>query len=134
MREHNEPWKYGGTRCPIESPSGKRVEMHVITTSHPNGKWDSFYGASKKQIDHAVLCVNACEGMSDEDIEEAMKEFGNLNTVIKRMADVHDALESDLDKAIELLKEIYKDLLNIKQRESIYLKLTTLLSRTEARK
>ena len=99
MSEHNEPWR-------------------VITSEPCIGIWQNDYCIAdltdmnipwedKVAIAHRIVLEHgACAGMSDEDIKEAMKEFGDLNTVIKRMADVHDALKADLNEALELLERI----------------------------
>ena len=56
------PWRYVGTRFPLQSPQGDRIQMHVISVPHPNGEWEAVYCETEAQARLIVETVNAAIG------------------------------------------------------------------------
>jgi len=58
-RLRTDGWKYVGTRCPVQSPSGTRVEMHVVSVPHENGPWEAIYCHTEEQARTIVALADA---------------------------------------------------------------------------
>ena len=54
--------------------------------------------------DRLALCFNACAGMSDKELQDAIKSKGILNLLKCSILGL-DTLKSQLDEAVELLEE-----------------------------
>ena len=71
--EHTiEPWKYVGHRNFHPDHWVKSgFTMYAITVPHDNGPWESVFARTEANARRIVACVNACAGLSTEDLEQA---------------------------------------------------------------
>lgn len=65
-----------------------------------DGKGIFLFTGIETNLTRAVLCVNACSGMSDEEVEAGLF---TVNQVRKLSHSERDALKAQLDEAVELL-------------------------------
>ena len=90
--KHGEPWE-------VEYDS----EYASVNLYDKDGK-GIFLHTEVSTLNRAVLCVNACAGMSDEGIRQ-VGDFKELLNKAYRSAMESVTLKSDLDEAVGLLKD-----------------------------
>jgi len=98
QNKHGEPW--------IRDQSTRLSSIFVMGISGDIARFTSI-----READRAVLCVNACEGMSNEEVEALPKILHLIaqydagqeacNKIIKR----YNIIEARLDKAMRLLEK-----------------------------
>lgn len=90
MPDHNEPWE--------------RVYDMASNCKGKNIFDDFMDGDDHPDLDRAVLCVNACAGMSNEEVEQ-LRDYTHqtVEKHLSKMADIK-ALKSDLAEAVGLLE------------------------------
>jgi hypothetical protein len=92
-----KPWRYVGTRSPIQSPQGNRIEMHVVATNHPNGEWESIY--CKTEEDAKLIAVAP-------DMLESLHELvAGLYAVGITMPKIRNATKDALDRAKAIIEK-----------------------------
>lgn len=110
MGKHGEPWRWERTDLECYNPTTKKYDAPskgAWLISPDGNKWETLH-VSDEEMNHIVLCVNACAGMSDEEVDrygewmqKARKE--GTQTHLQYM----DTLKSQLDEAVRLLKRSY---------------------------
>jgi hypothetical protein len=93
---YNEPWEVKGNEQFITIRGQENALIADLAYS---------YRLSSDRINYAnriVACVNACKGMSDEEVGEIPNLFMNYSASI----DDRKALQAQLAEAVELLKKI----------------------------
>lgn len=99
MSEHTkEPWE-AFTKCPGECCWALRS---ATKDEHGEKEEISFPEMSGEDARRIVACVNACAGMPTDDLEEMVKQGGNVRV----LADFANDLLQQRDKLLAALEEI----------------------------
>ncbi len=118
--EHGEPWEVGKEPLSLWIKDNKGL---FVAGREP---YDiEALPMDEDKANRAVLCVNACAGMSDKDveiwgdkswleklIEPAKKNFAYWKEMAELAGDDVDALQSRLDEAVDMLSKTYAVLYN----------------------
>ena len=99
---HGEPWEVDkGIKNPMIFDRDGTVVAH-------GGHSDRI---STEDFKRAVLCVNACEGMSDEEVKQLVDISANLpilNGILEERNADNATLKFDLAEAVRLLERLEK--------------------------
>ncbi len=77
---------------------------HNFTLHKKGGQFIGDIRANKEDAVRAVLCVNACAGMSDEEVGKITKVTELVNDVAPRAASLITTLQAQLTEAAGLLE------------------------------
>lgn len=64
--------KYVGTRYPLCTPQGQRIEMHIVSITHPNGDWEAIYCRTRGQAE-CIAALTQANAKKDTALREHLE-------------------------------------------------------------